>query len=48
MLMYKKVILITHVRFWTDLINYFLIYSPDKNEEVRPFDGDFVKADVEG
>ena len=43
MLMYKKVILITHVRFWTDLINYFLIYSPDKNEEVRPFDGDFVK-----
>ena len=43
MLMYKKVILITHVRFWTDLINYFLIYSPDKNEEVRPFDGDFAK-----
>ena len=24
----KKVILITHVRFWTDLINYFLIYEP--------------------
>lgn len=43
MLMYKKVILITHVRFWTDLINYFLIYSPDKNEEVRPFDGDFAR-----
>lgn len=43
MLMYKKVILITHVRFWTDLINYFLIYSPDKNEEVRPFNGDFAK-----
>lgn len=43
MLVYKKVILITHVRFWTDLINYFLIYSPDKNEEVRPFDGDFAK-----
>lgn len=43
MLVYKKVILITHVRFWTDLINYFLIYSPDKNEEIRPFDGDFAK-----
>lgn len=43
MLMYKKVILITHVRFWTDLINYFLIYSPDKNEEIRPFDGDFAR-----
>ena len=35
----KKVILITHVRFWTDLINYFLIYKP--KEEVKPFDGDF-------
>lgn len=43
MLVYKKVILITHVRFWTDLINYFLIYSPDKNEEVKPFDGDFAR-----
>ena len=43
MLMYKKVILITHVRFWTDLINYFLVYNPDKKEEVRPFDGDFAK-----
>lgn len=43
MLMTKKVILITHVRFWTDLINYFLIYNPDKNEEVKPFDGDFAK-----
>lgn len=41
MLVYKKVILITHVRFWTDLINYFLVYNP--NEEVKPFDGDFVK-----
>lgn len=38
-LMEKKVILITHVRFWTDLINYFLIYKP--REEVAPFDGDF-------
>ena len=35
----KKVILITHVRFWTDLINYFLIYKP--KEEVNAFDGDF-------
>ena len=35
----KKVILITHVRFWTDLINYFLIYRP--KEEIEPFDGDF-------
>lgn len=43
MLVYKKVILITHVRFWTDLINYFLIYNPDKNEEIRPFDGDFAR-----
>lgn len=42
MLMYRKVILITHVRFWTDLINYFLIYNPDRNEEVMPFDGDFT------
>lgn len=38
-LMEKKVILITHVRFWTDLINHFLIYKPRK--EVAPFDGDF-------
>ena len=38
-LMEKKVILITHVRFWTDLINHFLIYKPGK--EVDPFDGDF-------
>ena len=37
----KKVILITHVRFWTDLINYFLIYKPTQN--VEAFDGDFKK-----
>lgn len=45
MLMTKKVILITHVRFWTDLINYFLIFNPYKsnNKEVEPFDGDFEK-----
>ena len=36
----KKVILITHVRFWTDLINYFLIYKP--KEDIEPFDGDFA------
>lgn len=39
MLMEKKILLITHVRFWTDLINHFLIYKPQK--EVAPFDGDF-------
>lgn len=38
-LMQRKVILITHLRFWTDLINYFLIYKP--SEEVRHFNGDF-------
>ena len=37
----KKVVLITHVRFWTDLISYFLIYRPDGNAEITPFDGDF-------
>ena len=39
-LLNKKVILITHVRFWTDLVNYFLIYKP--KEEFKPFDGDFA------
>lgn len=38
-LMYKKIVLITHVRFWTDLINYFLIYNP--KSQVDEFDGDF-------
>lgn len=38
-LMSKRVVLITHVRFWTDLINYFLIYNPQY--QVTPFDGDF-------
>lgn len=38
-LMEKKIVLITHVRFWTDLINYFLIYQP--KSQVTPFDGDF-------
>lgn len=38
-LMSKKIILLTHVRFWTDLINYFMIYNPQY--QVNPFDGDF-------
>lgn len=38
-LMSKKIILLTHVRFWTDLINYFLIYNPQY--QVNPFEGDF-------
>lgn len=43
-LMDKKIILITHVRFWTDLINYFLIYRPQV--PVDSFDGDFRKLMV--
>lgn len=35
----KKIILLTHVRFWTDLINYFLVYNPAVDEPA--FDGDF-------
>lgn len=37
----KKIILLTHVRFWTDLINYFLVYKPAVKESA--FDGDFKK-----
>ena len=37
----KKVILLTHVRFWTDLINYFLVYNPGRAEGI--FDGDFER-----
>ncbi len=40
-LMSKKIVLITHVRFWTDLINYFLIYNP--RTPVEAFDCDFKK-----
>lgn len=29
-LLNKKIILITHVRFWTDMINYFLLFKPKK------------------
>lgn len=37
--MQKKVLLVTHVRFWTEMINYFLIYNP--SEHIDPFTGDF-------
>ena len=40
-IMQKKILLITHVRFLTDLINFFLIYKP--TSDVDPFDGDFRK-----
>lgn len=40
-IMQKKILLITHVRFWTDLINFFLVYKP--TSDVDPFDGDFRK-----
>ena len=39
-IMYKKVVILTHVRFWTDLINYFLIYNPISPVDV--FNGDFA------
>lgn len=39
-----KIIIITHVRFFTDLINYFLIHEPKNPNPVIPvFDGDFRK-----
>ena len=38
-IMQKKLVLIPHIRCWTDLINYFLIYRPATH--VDPFDGDF-------
>lgn len=41
LLTHKKVILLTHVRFWTDLINYFLVFNPAVEEPA--FDGDFDK-----
>lgn len=40
-IMTKKVVLLTHVRFWTDLIDYFLIFNP--KTAVTNFDGDFKK-----
>ena len=39
LLMHKKIVILTHVRFWTDIINYFLIYRP--KQPVQPFIGDF-------
>ena len=41
LLMQKKVVILTHVRFWTDIINYFLIYRP--KQSVQPFIGDFAE-----
>lgn len=38
-IMRKKIILLTHVRFWSDLINFFLIYCP--TTPVDAFDGNF-------
>lgn len=40
-IMTKKVVLITHIRFWTDLIDHFLIFNPKTT--VTNFDGDFKK-----
>lgn len=37
----KKIILITHVRFFTSLMNFFLIYRPVPQMLPGPFDGDF-------
>lgn len=39
-IMSKKVILITHIRFWTDLIHLFMIYNP---KQPVGFDGNFEK-----
>ena len=39
LLMNKQIVLITHVRFWTDLINFFIIYNP--KSQVGAFDGKF-------
>lgn len=40
-LLNKKILLLTHVRFWTDLINFFLIYHPKNPKGIGAFDGDF-------
>ena len=40
LLLKKKILLITHVRLWTDLLNYFLVYNPNLSS-MDPFDGDF-------
>lgn len=44
-----KILIITHVRFFTDLINYFLLYEPNNPNPVVPvFDGDFKKLMQQG
>lgn len=35
----KKIIILTHARFWKELINLFLIYNPTR--PIPDFDGDF-------
>ena len=45
-IMQKKVILLTHVRFWSDLIYYFLIYKP--TAPIPVFDGDFKTLMMRG
>ena len=45
-IMQKKVILLTHVRFWSDLIHYFLIYRPATLPSA--FDGDFKALMMRG
>lgn len=37
----KKIIMLTHVRFWSDLINYFLVYNPTSTTDEPVFDGNF-------
>lgn len=44
-----RILIITHVRFFTDLINYFLFYEPNNpNPAVPVFDGDFKKLMQQG
>lgn len=39
-----RILIITHVRFFTDLIDYFLLYEPNNPNPVVPiFDSDFKK-----
>ena len=45
-IMLKKVILLTHVRFWSDLIHYFLIFKP--LTDPGAFDGDFAALMMRG
>ena len=44
-----KILIITHVRLFTDLINYFLLYDPKNPNPVVPiFDSDFKKLMQQG